>query len=69
MHVVTRGMRGTSRMAHREHDAMRGPLKQRMIDVLGAEKQAHFVENWRALTVVLDRGELRPARFRAVKPA
>ena len=55
--------------AHREHDAMRGALKHRMIDVLGAEKQAHFVENWRALTVVLDRGELRPARFRAVKPA
>ncbi len=55
--------------AHREHDAMRGPLKQRMADLLGAAKQAHFVENWRAMTVVLDRGELRPARFRAVKPA
>ena len=55
--------------AHREHDAMRGPLKQRMADLLGAGKQAHFVENWRAMTVVLDRGELRPARFRAVKPA
>ncbi|MCH8038117.1 MAG: methyltransferase domain-containing protein [Proteobacteria bacterium] len=55
--------------AHREHDAMRGPLKQRMTDILGAAKQAHFVENWRTLTVVLDRGELRPARFRAAKPA
>ncbi len=54
--------------AHRELDAMRGPLKQRMVDLLGVGKQAHFVENWRALTVVLDRGELRPSRFRAVKP-
>jgi hypothetical protein len=40
-----------------------------MADLLGTAKQAHFVENWRAMTVVLDRGELRPARFRAVKSA
>lgn len=54
--------------AHRELDAMRGPLKQRMIDFLGAGKQAHFVENWRAMTVVLHKGELRTGRVRARKP-
>ena len=40
-----------------------------MTDILGAGEQARFVENWRAMTVVLDCGELRPARFRAAKPA
>ncbi|MCP4182261.1 MAG: methyltransferase domain-containing protein [Hyphomicrobiales bacterium] len=54
--------------ALQEYAAMQGPLKQQMINALGEEKQAFFVENWRALTVVLDAGELRPARFRAYKP-
>jgi len=54
--------------AHGEYEAMKGPLRDRMRDTLGAEKQAHFVENWRALTIVLDKGELRPGRLRARKP-
>lgn len=53
---------------HQEYADMLGPLKPQMLKALGPEKQAHFVENWRALTVVLDSGELRPARFRACKP-
>lgn len=36
--------------------------------LLGADQQAHFVEDWRAMTVVLDKGELRPGRYRACKP-
>jgi hypothetical protein len=39
-----------------------------MRDTLGAAKQAHFVENWRAFTFVLDKGELRPGRLLARKP-
>ncbi len=54
--------------AHGEYAAMRGPLKKQMLDALGQQGQEHFVENWRAMTVVLDSGELRPARFRAFKP-
>jgi len=54
--------------AHEEYKSMLGPLRQKMRDVLGAENEAHFIENWRALTVVLDSGELRPSRFRARKP-
>jgi len=34
-----------------------------MTEALGAEGQAHFEEIWRALTVVLDKGELRPGLF------
>jgi phosphoethanolamine N-methyltransferase len=36
---------------------------------MGVEGNAHFLENWRSLTVVLDKGELRPARISARKPA
>ena len=46
----------------------RGPLQDQMGKALGPEKQAHFIEDWRMLTVVLDAGELRPGRLRARKP-
>jgi hypothetical protein len=54
--------------AHREYQDMRGRLKPAMIEALGADGQAHFEENWRAMCVVLDSGELRPGRFWARKP-
>ena len=54
--------------AKAEHAAMNGRLKQPMIDALGEERWAHFVENWRIYNVVLEKGELRPGRFRARKP-
>jgi hypothetical protein len=57
------------REAHREYERMQGALQASMLAALGAEKQAHFLENWRAMLVVLDKGELRPAYFHAMKPA
>ncbi len=56
-------------LCHREYDEMRGPLKARMIELLGREKQEHFLANWRAMVVVLDKGELRPGFYRSRKPA
>jgi phosphoethanolamine N-methyltransferase len=50
-----------------EYAQMQGPLSDRMAAVLGAETRDHFVENWRAMTVVLHRGELRTGRIRARK--
>ena len=55
--------------ARRELTRMLGPLRQPMIDLLGEDKQAHFVEQWRAMIRVLDLGELRTGRLRAHKPA
>lgn len=55
--------------ARREYRDMQGRLRQSMIDALGEDGQAHYEENWRAMCVVLNSGELRPARFRARKPA
>ena len=52
-----------------EYEQMQGPLKTRMIELLGHAQQAHFLENWRAMVVVLDKGEVRPGFYRGVKPA
>lgn len=47
---------------------MQGPLFEVLTRELGAEARDFFIEDWRSLTVVLDKGELRPARMRARKP-
>lgn len=56
------------RHARLEHARMKGELHAQMIAALGRERAEHFVENWRASTVVLDNGDLRTCRFRAHKP-
>jgi SAM-dependent methyltransferase len=48
---------------------MKGPLHDVLTREIGAEGREFFIEDWRSLTVVLDKGELRPARMRARKPA
>ena len=53
---------------HKEYKDMKDRLKPAMIDALGEDGQAYYEENWRAMCVVLDSGELRPGRFRARKP-
>ncbi len=55
-------------IAHQEYSRMRGEWFAKMTDLLGQERRDHFIEDWRALTVVLDQGQLRPAYFRAQKP-
>jgi SAM-dependent methyltransferase len=55
-------------LAQDEYASTRGALKPAMIEALGRDGQARFEETWRAMTVVLDKGELRPGRFWARKP-
>jgi phosphoethanolamine N-methyltransferase len=55
-------------IAHRELESLQGPLWADMVAAVGPAKAAHFIENWRQLGVVLDRGELRPSHLKAVKP-
>ncbi|MBI2256821.1 MAG: methyltransferase domain-containing protein [Proteobacteria bacterium] len=54
--------------AHEELARMKGELAEMMLAEMGAEGNAHFLEDWRSLTVVLDKGELRPAQLWARKP-
>lgn len=55
-------------MAHVEYAKMLTDWHEQMTELLGADRRDHFIEDWRALTVVLDKGELRPAYFRGRKP-
>ena len=54
--------------ARNEYDLIRGDLYPRMVELLGQKDADHFVENWRAITVVCDSGEMRQGYCRGQKP-
>src|SRR6185312_2832566 len=56
-------------LAHREHDALAGPLYDQLVARVGKAFVDHEIEVWRAMTVVVDSGELRPGHLRACEPA
>ena len=56
------------RLARREYEQMKGPMFPTMVSILGHEKAEHFVEDWRSMVVVLEKGEKRPGRYRARRP-
>ncbi len=55
--------------AHREYDLLKGGLYPRMVELLGQADADHFVENWRAMVVVIDKGEMRQGYSRGRRPA
>ncbi|MGA2778470.1 MAG: methyltransferase domain-containing protein [Steroidobacteraceae bacterium] len=55
-------------LAHQELAAMEGPLKEVITARIGQQRTAHFIEDWRQLVLVVDRGELRPGHLKASKP-
>ncbi len=64
-------------MAHKDeyHDNMvamveliKGDLYPRMVELLGQADADHFVENWRAMVVVTDKGEMRQGYYRGRRP-
>jgi phosphoethanolamine N-methyltransferase len=55
-------------IAHVEHDALAGPLYDKLVARVGKDFVDHEIEVWRAMTVVVDSGELRPGHLRARKP-
>jgi phosphoethanolamine N-methyltransferase len=56
-------------LAKQELARLKGELFDLVTQQLGGEARDHFIEDWRMLTVVLDKGELRPGRLWASKPA
>jgi phosphoethanolamine N-methyltransferase len=55
-------------LAKEELARLKGELHGIMTEKLGEKSRDHFIEDWRMLTVVLDKGELRPGRLWARKP-
>ena len=56
-------------LARRELEAMRGVLNAIIVSRIGTQRAQHFVDNWRQLALVLERGELRPGHLKAARPA
>jgi len=54
--------------ARREYELIRGDLYPRMFELLGQEDADHFVENWRALVVVIDKNEMLQGYCRGRRP-
>ncbi len=56
------------RQARREYELIRGELFPRMVELLGQDSADHFVEDWRAMTVVCENGEMRQGYCRGRRP-
>ena len=54
--------------ARREYEIIKGELYAEMVALLGQEDADHFVENWRAMVVVCESGEMRQGYFRGSRP-
>jgi ubiquinone/menaquinone biosynthesis C-methylase UbiE len=55
-------------LARQELATMEGSLNALIVRRIGPDRARHFIDNWRQLVVVLERGELRPGHLKAVKP-
>ena len=55
-------------LAVRESAAIEGEWYPTILSRLGESRAQHFVADWRQLVLVLRRGELRPAHYRARRP-
>ena len=55
--------------ARREYVLIKGKLYPSIVAALGKKDADHFVENWRAMVVVIDNGEMRQGYCRGQKPA
>ena len=56
------------RRARTEYEMITTDLHGRMVELLGQRDADHFVENWRAMVVVCDKGEMLQVYSRARKP-
>jgi len=56
-------------LAQRELNSMEGALGPLIVSRIGEARARYFIEDWRQLVLVLERGELRPGHLKAVKPA
>ena len=52
-----------------EYEKLKGPYYDRTVELIGREDADHFVENWRAMMVVCETGEMRQGYSRGHKPS
>jgi phosphoethanolamine N-methyltransferase len=56
-------------LAQRELESMEGALGPLIVSRIGATRAKYFIDDWRQMVLVLERGELRPGHLKAMKPA
>jgi SAM-dependent methyltransferase len=56
-------------LAQRELKSMEGILGPLIVSRIGEARARYFIDDWRQLVLVLERGELRPGHLKALKPA
>lgn len=56
-------------LARRELKSMQGALRPLIAGRIGEARARHFIDDWRQMVLVLERGELRPGHLKAMKPA
>jgi hypothetical protein len=54
--------------AQREYELLRGELYEPMVELVGQNDADHFVEDWRAMVVVCQSGEMRQGYCRGQRP-
>ena len=55
--------------SRREYELVKGDLYAPMVQMLGQKDADHFVENWRAMVVVCESGEMRQGYCRGRRPS
>ena len=55
--------------AREELAALAGPLRRRLIELVGESEADRQTRVWETMLVVLDKGELRPTHLYGAKPA
>jgi len=55
--------------ARREYELIRGDLYPTMVELLGQHDADHFAEDWRAMVVVIESGEMRQGYCRGQRPS
>jgi len=56
------------RQSREEYELLKGPLYQQMVDLLGQADADHFVEDWRAMAIVFEKGDLTQTICRSTRP-
>ena len=54
--------------SRREYELMKGDLYPRMVELMGQADADHFVENWRAMVIVIESGEMHQGYCRGQRP-
>lgn len=55
------------REARREYELIKGELHEQLVERLGVDTAEHFVEDWRAMVVVCESGEMRQGYCRGCR--